>query len=222
MKCLVATFVAIACGAAVVATTANAESVNQFKRELAAKKAQIARLEQRVRDMEKLRPTFGPTLVTAPVVAVLPRRPIAVAASPPTPEDTEMERALERTLVREGILVLPPWTYEVTPQVSYAHWDSVQDPFVRNSYSAGVSFRMGLPWQSQVTVSLPYIYNQGRDGVPSSSGPGDAGVLLSKELLTDDGWLPNLVGSVGWTSPTALGTRLASPQSRTFQVFRAA
>ena len=117
-----------------------------------------------------------------------------------------MERALERTLVREGVLVLPPWTYEVTPQVSYAHWDSVQDPFIRNSYSAGVSFRMGLPWQSQVTVSLPYVYNQGRDDFPSSSGLGDAGILLSKELLIDDGWVPNLVGSVGWTSPTSLGT----------------
>jgi hypothetical protein len=66
-----------------------------------------------------------------------------------------MERALERTLVREGALVLPPWTFELTPQFSYAHWDSVQDPFIRNSYSAGLSFRMGLPWTSQVTVSVP-------------------------------------------------------------------
>ena len=66
-----------------------------------------------------------------------------------------MERALERTLVREGALVLPPWTFELTPQFSYAHWDSVQAPFIRNSYSAGLSFRMGLPWTSQVTVAVP-------------------------------------------------------------------
>ena len=71
-----------------------------------------------------------------------------------------MERALERTLVREGALVLPPWTFELTPQFSYAHWDSVQDPFIRNSYSAGLSLRMGLPWASQVTVSLPYVWNE--------------------------------------------------------------
>src|SRR5262249_40259693 len=39
------------------------------------------------------------------------------------------------------------------------------------------------------------------------SGVSDAGGLLSKELLIDDGgWIPNLVGSVGWTSPTSRGS----------------
>lgn len=118
-----------------------------------------------------------------------------------------MERALERTLVREGALVLPPWIFEVTPQFSYAHWDPIQDPFIRNSYSAGISVGVGLPWQSQVTMTLPYIYNQGGNGFPSYSGLADAGVLLSKELLVEnEGLTPNLVGSVGWTSPTRLGT----------------
>jgi uncharacterized coiled-coil protein SlyX len=200
MNRLAASF-AIACGAALFATTANAQTVEELKRELAAKKAYITKLEQRLRALEKRPPAPRPTLVTAPVVAVPPPAP------PPSPEDEEMERALERTLVREGALVLPPWTYEVTPQFSYGHWDSVQDPFIRNSYSAAVSFRMGLPWQSQVTVSLPYVWNEGRGPFPSSSGLGDAGVLLSKELLIDDGgWVPNLVGSVGWTSPTSRGS----------------
>jgi uncharacterized coiled-coil protein SlyX len=200
MNRLAASF-AIACGAALFATTANAQTVEELKRELAAKKAYITKLEQRLRALEKRPPAPRPTLVTAPVVAVPPPAP------PPSPEDEEMERALERTLVREGALVLPPWTYEVTPQFSYGHWDSVQDPFIRNSYSAAVSFRMGLPWQSQVTVSLPYVWNEGRGPFSSSSGLGDAGVLLSKELLIDDGgWVPNLVGSVGWTSPTSRGS----------------
>jgi hypothetical protein len=198
---------AIACGAALFVTTANAESVDELKRELAAKKAYIAKLEQRLRNVEKRPPAPRPTVVTAPVVAVSPPGRVAVVAPPPSPEDDEMERALERTLVREGALVLPPWTFELTPQFSYAHWDSVQDPFIRNSYSAGLSFRMGLPWTSQVTVSLPYVWNEGRDPFPSSSGLSDAGVLLSKELLIDDGgWIPNLVGSVGWTSPTSRGS----------------
>jgi hypothetical protein len=203
MNRLIASF-AIAGGAALFATTANGETIEQLQHELAAKKAYIAKLEKRLRDLEKSRPGARPTLITSPVVAVPATAPVAVAP-PPSPEDEEMERALERTLVREGTLVLPPWTYEITPQVSYGHWDSVQDPITRNSYSAGLSFRMGLPWQSQVTVSLPYTYDQGRDGFPSSSGLGDAGVLFSKELLIDDGWVPNLVGSVGWTSPTGPG-----------------
>jgi hypothetical protein len=193
MNRLTASF-AIACGAALFSTTANAETVEELKRELAAKKAYIAKLEQRLSDLE--RPPAAKPTVGAP-----PPGRVAITAAPP--EDDEMERALERTLVREGALVLPPWTFEVTPQFSYAHWDSVQDPFIRNSYSAGLSFRMGLP---QVTVSLPYVWNEGRDPFPFSSGLGDAGVLLSKELLIDDGWVPNLVGSVGWTSPTSRGS----------------
>jgi len=196
---------AIACGAALFTTTADAQSVQQLKRELAAKKAQISKLEQRLRELERRPPPAAAVRVPAPV-AVMPAAGPRVVAPPPPPDDEEMERALERTLVREGALVLPPWTYEVTPQFSYAHWDRVQDPLIRNSYSAGVSFRMGLPWQSQVTASLPYVFNDGRDGFRSSSGVGDAGVLLSKELLLDNGWTPNLVGSVGWTSPTSLGT----------------
>ena len=197
---------AIACAAALFATTANAETVEDLKRDLAAKKAYIAKLERRLRDLEKRPAAVRPTVVTAPV-APTPSRVAVAAAPPPSPEDEEMERALERTLVREGALVLPPWTFELTPQFSYAHWDSVQDPFIRNSYSAGLSLRMGLPWASQVTVSLPYVWNERRDPFPSSSGLSDAGILLSKELLIDEGgWVPNLVGSVGWTSPTSRGS----------------
>src|SRR5215208_226266 len=195
----------IACGAALWATSATAQTVQQLKRELAIKKRQISILEQRVRELEVRPSPAVPRGVTGP------GRPGPAAGPNPLPpvappDEDEMERALERTLVREGALVLPPWTYEVTPQFSYAHWDKVQEPLIRNSYSAGVSFRMGLPWQSQVTASLPYVFNDGRDGFLSSSGVGDAGVLLSKELLLDNGWTPNLVGSVGWTSPTSLGT----------------
>jgi hypothetical protein len=39
-------------------------------------------------------------------------------------------RAPQRTLVREGALVLAPFTYEITPQFSLAHWDTIRDPFV--------------------------------------------------------------------------------------------
>ena len=187
-----------------LATTANAQTVEQLKRELAAKNAQISKLERRLRELESRQPAAEkPTLITAPVATVPAAVP--VAAAPPPPDDEEMERALERTLVREGALVLSPWTFEFAPQFSYAHWDKIQDPYIRNSYSAGASFRMGLPWQSQVSVTLPYVWSEGRDGFPSSSGLGDAGVLLSKELLIENGWVPNLVGSVGWTSPTSQG-----------------
>src|SRR5262245_62303460 len=200
---------AIACAAALFATTANAQNVDDLKRELAAKKAYIAKLERRLRDLEQRPPAPKPTLVTAPVAPPPPR--VAVAPAPrPFPEDDEMERALERTLVREGALVLPPWSYELTPQFSYAHWDKLQDPAVRNSYSAALTFRMGLPWTSQISATLPYQYNQFRDG-SSSSGLADAGFLFSKALLVESDWTPNLVGSIGWTSPTSVAGKTLSP-----------
>jgi hypothetical protein len=37
------------------------------------------------------------------------------------------------------------------------------------------------------------------------SGVADVGFLLSKELLRESDWVPNLVGSAGWTSPTRFG-----------------
>jgi hypothetical protein len=193
------------CAAVLFATAAKAETLEELKRELAAKKAYISKLERRLRDLEKRPPVGDPPRIAAPatvVPAASPRMP-----PPPIPEDDEMERALERTLVREGALVLAPWTFELTPQLSYAHWDKVQDPTIRNSYSAGLGFRMGLPWQSQVSVFLPYVYSEGREGFPSSSGLGDAGILFSKELMQDyGGFTPNLVGSIGWTSPTSPGS----------------
>src|SRR5262249_29218508 len=69
------------------------------------------------------------------------------------------------------------------------------------SFGAGLTFRMGLPWRSQFSASLPYVVDKLRGG-GTSSGLADAGFLFSSELLQEtDNW-PTLVGSVGWTSPT--------------------
>jgi hypothetical protein len=195
----VTALVAITCATALSVAAARAETLDDLKAELAAKKADVAKLERRIRQMETS-PASGGVLPTTQ-----PTPGHAVAAAPP-PDDEELARALERTLVREGALVLPPWRFQVTPQFSYGHWDKVQDPFISNSYSGALSVAMGLPWTSQVSISVPYVFDQGRDGNRSSSGFADVGFLLSKELLVDNGTVPNLVGSVGWTSPTNLSS----------------
>jgi hypothetical protein len=196
-------------GLGLLTGTAHAQTVDQLKRELAAKKAEIAKLESRVRTLEqRSRLNLNNSAAARPVAAVAsgPAAPVAPPSAvppPPTPDDDEMDRALERTLVREGALVLAPYTYELTPQFSAAHWDKVQDPFLRNSYAAAMSFRVGLPWQSQFTFTLPYVHNEFANG--SSSGLGDVGFLFSKELMVESDAAPNLVGSIGWTSPTNRG-----------------
>jgi hypothetical protein len=75
-------------------------------------------------------------------------------------------------------------------RAGYAHWDKIQDPFISNSYTGALSVAMGLPWTSQIAVSVPYVFDQGRDGNPSSSGLADVGFLLSKELLVENGPIP--------------------------------
>ena len=68
--------------------------------------------------------------------ACRPRLPVVGTGIPPSgvlaapPADEETEHALEWALVREGALVLPPWTFQITPQFSYSHWDKVQEPLV--------------------------------------------------------------------------------------------
>jgi hypothetical protein len=167
---------------------ASAQTVEELKRELAAKNSEIVRLRVRVRELE------GPG---APVGAMGP-----VAYAPPSAvADEEADRAIDQTLVRQGVMVLPRGTYELTPEFSWAHWDTVTNPLLENSYSAGLGFRMGLPWRSQLSVAVPYVWNDfGSAG--TSDGLGDAGVLFSKELTSGGDVFPGLMGSVGWTSPT--------------------
>src|SRR5262249_13051216 len=155
-----AAFVAITCATVLAIAAARAETLDNLKGELAAKKADVAKLERRIRQIEGQAPAHGGVPVVAPVTGPTAR---PLAATPP-PDDQELERALERTLVRENALVLPPWGFQLTPQFSYGHWDKIQDPFISNTYSGAMSVAMGLPRQSQISVSVPYVFNQGSNG----------------------------------------------------------
>ena len=180
----------------VFAGTAKAQTVEELKRELAAKNAEIARLKARMQQLEG-----APSARPVGEAAYVPP-PGSVYPPPPGPGDEDVDRALEQTLVSQGALVLAPFTYELTPEFSWAHWDTVTNPTLDNSYSAGLGFRMGLPWRSQISLGVPYVWNDfGKDG--TSDGLGDAGVVFSKELLREGDVLPGLLGSVGWTSPTS-------------------
>jgi hypothetical protein len=196
MRGVVYIVISLVAGLGFFAGTASAQTVEQLKRELAAKDAEIARLQGRVRQLESggaepLRPMTPQPTTYAP------------ASAPPSgANDDEMDRALEQTMVREGALVMAPFTYELTPEFSWAHWDKVQQPFVENSYSAGLGFRMGLPWHSQISIGVPYVWSDLRDG-GTAEGLADAGIVFSKELTREGEVMPGLLGSVGWTSPTS-------------------
>ncbi len=115
------------------------------------------------------------------------------------PEDEELNRALERTLVQQGALVLPARTYEIEPQFVYAHWDRDRGPF-RYQWDSSLAFRAGVGWQSQLQVNVPYVHVATATG--SATGLGDISLSLVKQLAREEGLRPGVFASVGWLAHT--------------------
>ena len=114
-------------------------------------------------------------------------------------DDEEMERALERALVQQGGLVLRPATYELEPQLGYAYWDKRRSG-LRHMSEAAVGLRAGLGWNSQFQLRVPYVHMRSDSG--SETALGDIGLSFSKQLASERGALPGVVGHVAWLART--------------------
>lgn len=194
-------------------------------------------------------PTAGPATASAPAPEETTRAAQAPVTPPPAPDSPEgearpprgaavagqfevdpdaAERALERTLVAEGVVLLPFGKIEVEPSFTYTRRDELtqllvalstgevvtggQDRIERNELTPSTTFRVGLPFDSQLNLTIPYnIVDQQRvrtlgearqvnDGW--GSGLGDVSVGLAKTLVRERGWRPDVVGSVTWDSAT--------------------
>jgi hypothetical protein len=135
------------------------------------------------------------------------------------------QRALERALVQTGALLLQPGTAEIVPGLSYTRREienpgqialltngqlfGTQTLTRTNQTEASMLFRAGLPWTSQIEVTVPFDYksvttaNQVGGAALSSQttdawGFGDPAVTLIKQLAYEREWRPSLFGSVGW------------------------
>jgi len=142
-------------------------------------------------------------------------------------EEGAAERALERSLTLEGVLLLPSGVLEVEPSFTYARREDATPRFVTsagvvlagetelnaNSLTADLALRLGLPWDSQLEIGLPYRWREvesvtrvGFTPTDSSSqsgtGLGDVRVGLAKTLLREGLWRPDLVGRVTWDTDT--------------------
>ena len=142
-------------------------------------------------------------------------------------DEKEIDRALERTLVQTGVLLLPFGQAEIEPSFSYTRQETDSPTFVtndgntfvgeqkvrRNEYEVGMDLRFGLPLDSQFELGLPYRFVdqstamevgfntlEGTDG--SGSGVGDLRVGLAKTLLREKHWWPDLVGRLTWDTGT--------------------
>jgi hypothetical protein len=130
--------------------------------------------------------------------------------------------ALNRVLVEAGGLLLPPWTVEIQPVLTYSYKGAngllILDQNGQRqvlAHSADLTrlegalvARLGLPWQSQAEIRVPYsrVSEESSYGNQSSSssehGLGDIEIGLSHQLLREKGWLPDLIGELRYRAPT--------------------
>lgn len=129
------------------------------------------------------------------------------------------ERALERTLVTTGALLLPKGQFEVEPGFFYVR-NEQQAPIVFNSLisqqnvnnnivGAAVQLRFGLPLDAQLELNLPYSHVSeeavtevgfqpvARTNV-SRSGMDDVSIGVAKTLLVERAGRPNLIARLAW------------------------
>ncbi|HEX6956979.1 MAG TPA: transporter [Ferrovibrio sp.] len=135
-------------------------------------------------------------------------------------------RALERTLVREGALLLPFGALEVEPSLSYIRDERDtptvvngfvgEEEFRRNTVDAEVDLRFGLPFDSQLEIEIPYSFIEDEtvtsvgfaeidEESESNTGFGDIELGFTKTLLRESGWRPDLFGNVNWNTRTGGG-----------------
>ena len=146
---------------------------------------------------------------------------LAADTNPPAPGQFEVsaeaaERALERTLVATGNLLVPKGFAEVQPLFSYTRREQPTLAIFnvnRNEFSWALDMRLGLPWESQFEIALPYNLAQQQvtdiavtppQQVANSWGNsfGDLTVGLAKTFVHESGWIPDLLGRVTYEIPT--------------------
>ena len=151
---------------------------------------------------------------------------------PPAPGQFEVdeaaaERALERTLVQGGALLLNAGEAEITPSFRFIRSEDnapiafasnggtfvAEDDVRRNTFEWELGLRLGLPFDSQIEVGLPYrlvdqsevtsvAFTAQQERSSSGSGLGDLSIGLAKTLLRERRWWPDLVGRLTWDTAT--------------------
>lgn len=133
------------------------------------------------------------------------------------------ERALERTLVVTGALLLPVGQVDLTTAFGYTRTeDAAPTVFTaqglqylathrlrRDLLSADLSVRLGLPYDTQLELGIPYRYARQQaitevafsprgEASTSATGVGDLRVGLAKGLLHERSWWPDLIARIDW------------------------
>jgi hypothetical protein len=219
-------------------------TAEELQRQLEQRDVVIEQLLRRVDALERRAGTAPPGAVAPgqPGAATRPstgRAPSPSTTSTPAEEEATIARALERSLVQQGGLLLPPFSFEFVPEILYTLQTRDQLAIVapgvipgggtaitqqrsrRDLLEFGATFRVGLPWESQAEIRVPYAIDWNETtfggGVAKTSRNtadfGDVEIGLSKQLLHERGWLPDLLGSVRWKTQTGRSDQAAAVQS---------
>lgn len=130
--------------------------------------------------------------------------------------EDDAERALERTLVATGNLLVPKGFAEVEPLFGYTRRETpnlVISQLNRNEFTWALGLRFGLPWESQFEIGLPYnlVQQQVTDITVApvqqmsnrwANSFGDLTIGVAKTLVHESGWIPDLLGRVTYEIPT--------------------
>ncbi|MCB1992998.1 MAG: transporter [Geminicoccaceae bacterium] len=212
------------------ATTVSDETLQE---ELKARDAVIIELMRRVDELERRLGGKDPSPVEAEAAPTEPTeapRPVESAEAPPPAsrglidvDELAAERALERTLVDVGALLLPAGQSEIAPAVGFSRRDSNFPALVggqvananteRNEFAFDLGLSVGLPFDSQFELNVPFdLVNEQANlningGIADSQertgyGLGDITVGFAKTLLREGEWRPDIVGRVVWDTAT--------------------
>jgi hypothetical protein len=223
--------------AGAVAAEKESVSVEEFRKAIEKRDKVIIDLMRRVKELETRvsgKAPSAPTKSGVPEKVDEPKESAPQSATggqkkPGTGQvvvdELTAQRALERSLVETGVLLLRPGQAEISPSFTFRH-NNVTDAtavtvgsstFVadrgieRDTFDVGLAFRHGLPWDSQFELSIPYRF-VARDettdilgSVVSSQdsnghGVGDLRVGFAKTLLRAGDGGPDLIGRVTWDS----------------------
>lgn len=115
------------------------------------------------------------------------------------------ERALERSLVQTGGLLLRPGRLELEPSLRQGRREGVDSDF--DDFSVDLALRWGLPLDSQLELGLPYHHV--REETPlnsgdtaSVSGVGDLRIGLAKTVMREAGSRPDVIARLTWDTRT--------------------
>lgn len=133
-------------------------------------------------------------------------------------DEDAAQRALERVLVQTGALLLPFGKLEIQPFATYSRNEASRVGALnnqignisnrRNSFSLGATFLLGLPFESQLELRVPYrLTNEssvsfGNETSNTGYSFGDIRLGLAKTLWHETDWTPDLIARFKWNAPS--------------------